>query len=380
MDTATANPSRQAAQSERALPTRDPGSLKFAASDGFQAELRRRVDHYFESTGQRPRDCPRMYLKTAIVVVWFAAAYTLLVFFAQTWGQALPLVASFALSVAAVTFNIQHDGSHQAYSNRRWVNRLAAVTMDLVGASSYLWHWKHDVFHHTYTNVSGHDTDIEVGILGRLAPQQPRRRGHAWQHLYMWLAYALMTSRWHLWGDFEEAIAGRIRGHRVPRPRGWDLAVFIGGKVFSLTLILVIPMLLHPVWLVILFYLLATGIMGIVQAVVFQLAHCVEEADFPVPQGDTLRMEHAWARHQVETSVDFARGSRLLGWLLGGLNFQIEHHLFPRVCHVHYPALSVIVEETCQEFGVRYAANSTFWAGVGSHFRWLRRMGASGTA
>ena len=124
---------------------------------------------------------------------------------------------------------------------------------------------------------------------------------------------------------------------------------------------------------------LVTSYVLLVFSVVFQLAHCVEEAAFPLPRQDTGRMEKGWAVHQVETTVDFARGNRLLSWFIGGLNFQIEHHLFPRVCHVHYPALAPLVEETCREFGLPYMAHETFRAGVGSHFRWLRRMGRSNT-
>jgi linoleoyl-CoA desaturase len=123
----------------------------------------------------------------------------------------------------------------------------------------------------------------------------------------------------------------------------------------------------------------ASFVQGVVLGVVFQLAHCVEEAAFPLPRKDTGRMEAAWAIHQIETTVDFARDSRLPSWFIGGLNFQIEHHLFPQICHVHYPALSQLVEETCRAFGLRYVAHETFLAGVASHFRWLRRMGIAGT-
>jgi linoleoyl-CoA desaturase len=125
---------------------------------------------------------------------------------------------------------------------------------------------------------------------------------------------------------------------------------------------------------VLLFYAVVAGVEGIVMSVVFQLAHAVEEAEFP-EQPDTGRIEKHWAIHQVETTVNFARGSRVVSWLLGGLNFQIEHHLFPQISHVNYPAISKVVEQTCRDWGVRYVEHRSFWAGVASHFRWLRRMG-----
>jgi linoleoyl-CoA desaturase len=139
-------------------------------------------------------------------------------------------------------------------------------------------------------------------------------------------------------------------------------------------------MLFHPAWTVLLFYVAASFVQGVVLAVVFQLAHCVEEAAFPLPRQDTGRMASAWAVHQVETTVDFARASRLLSWFIGGLNFQIEHHLFPQICHVHYPALAPLVEQTCREFGLRYVAYETFMAGAVSHFRWLRRLALADNA
>jgi linoleoyl-CoA desaturase len=348
---------------------------KFPKDDGFQAELGRRVAAYFRTTGKPERDCWQMYLKSVFILAWTAVSYWLLVFVAQTWWQALPAALSLSCGLAAIGFAIQHDGGHNAYSRRSWINRLAAWSLDLMGASSYLWYWKHHIFHHTYSNVAGQDTDIELGAALRVSPHQRRLWFHRWQHFYLWPLYGLMAGRWHLYGDFKDYFAGKIGPHPIPRPKRWDLAIFWAGKAFSLGYFLVLPMFIHPVWLVLLFYLIVTGALGIMMSVVFQLAHCVEEADFPLPDTETNRMGSAWAVHQAETTVDFARRSRLLSWWLGGLNFQIEHHLFPRVCHIHYPALSKIVEATCRDYGVKYAVHPTFWAGITSHFRWLRRMG-----
>jgi linoleoyl-CoA desaturase len=350
---------------------------KFDNAGGFQTEVRRRVEELMRASGRRERDCPQMYLKTAVIFAWLALSYALLLFVVAAWWQALLVAVSLGLAMASVGFSIQHDGAHQAYSRHAWVNKLMAMTVNLIGASSYFWHWKHDVFHHTYVNITGHDTDIDVGPFARLSPHQPRRWIHRWQHLYMWLLYGLMTVRWHVYGDFHDLIAGKVGVHKVPRPRGWDLAVFLGGKAVFL-LGLALPLLVHPVWVVLLFYTTASLVVGLAMSIVFQLAHCVPEADFPLPRPSTGRMEKPWAVHQVETTVDYARRSRVLAWLLGGLNFQIEHHLFPRMCHVNYPAISGLVEETCREFGVRYAEHASVLAGLRSHFRWLRRMGTTG--
>lgn len=356
-------------------PGRSSERPKFRPIDGFQGELRSRVDAFFARTGRRPRDNATMYLKTAVIIGIFALSYIVLVFFVANWWHAL--VTSLVLGGAAglIGFNIQHDGSHLAYSDHPWINKLTAMSLDLIGASSYMWHWKHVASHHIYANITDHDADVDLGAFARVTPHQPRYVFHRLQHFYLWALYGFMTIRWHLYGDFRDLIVREIGGQRIPRPRGKELLIFIAGKALFFTLAFVLPMLFHSWWKVLLIYALVAGIVGVVLSIVFQLAHCVEEADFPIPDIETNKMETNWMVHQVLTTVDFARRSKLMCWLLGGLNFQVEHHLFPKICHVHYPEISKIVEATCREFGVRYNEHKTLWSGLVSHYRWLRRMG-----
>jgi linoleoyl-CoA desaturase len=350
--------------------------VKFGRDDSFYVEVRRRVEEFCRSTGRRQRDCPQMYLKTAILLTSLAGSWALLVFVASTWWHAVLLSIVVGLTTASIGFNIQHDGSHQAYSDHAWINRLTAMTMDLIGASSYLWHWKHPVFHHTFANITGHDTDIDYGMVGRLTPHQRRRWMHRWQHFYLWPLYGIVMVKWKFFDDFKEVIRGRIAAnHRIPRPKGWDLVTFFVGKAIFVGWIFIIPSFFHAWWVVLLFYVFIEAVLGITMSVVFLLAHMVEPADFPMPAKETGRIEKPWAIHQVETAVDFSRESRVAAWLLGGLNFQIEHHLFPRYCHVNYPAISKIVEETCKEFGVKYGEHITLMDGIKSHFRFLRELG-----
>jgi linoleoyl-CoA desaturase len=351
--------------------------LTFGRDNSFHVELRRRVDEYFQQTGRRQRDCPQMYLKTAIILLAFVGLYSALVFVSLTWWQALLLATLLGLSMAAIGFNIEHDGAHQAYSIYSWINRLMAMTLYLLGASSYVWHWKHDVVHHTYVNITGHDADIELGIVGRLTPHQRLLRFHRWQHFYLWPLYGLNVIKWQLYDDFRDVILGRIGPHRMPRPKNWGLVRFVGAKALFFSMAFVVPIMWHRSWSVLLFYSVTVITAGVVVSVVFQLAHCVEEAEFPIPRKDSSLLENAWAIHQVETTVNFARRSRLQSWLLGGLNFQVEHHLFPRLCHVNYPLISKLVEETCREYGVAYREHPSFRVGLASHFRWLRRMGTA---
>lgn len=353
----------------------DAPHLKFAPAGGFQAEVRRRVEDYFTRTGQRPRDCPGMYVKSAVILAWFALSYGLLVFAADAWWQVLPLGVSLALAMAAVGFSVQHDARHHGYSERAWVNKLMALSLDLVGGSSYVWGWKHNILHHTYVNITGHDNDIDLGPLGRLSPHQPHRWYHRFQHWYLWPLYALVSVKWQLVDDFKDVAVGRVGTYRMPRPRGRDLLTFILGKSLFVFLALGLPLLVYPWWTVLLGFAMVSGVTGIVLSIVFQLAHAVGEAEFPLPEDGEKRMARDWAVHQVESTVDFAPQSRLVTWFLGGLNYQIEHHLFPRICHLHYPELAPIVRATCADFGIRYAVHPTVASGIAAHYRWLREMG-----
>jgi linoleoyl-CoA desaturase len=348
------------------------GRVTFEADDGFHAELKRRVRIELHESGRPSEGGLSMALKTGTILIWLVTSYALLVFSHASWWQASLLAVSLALAVAGTGFAIQHDANHGAYPGNVVVNRFMGFTLDLLGASSYLWHWKHNIFHHTYTNIEGADHDLNAKPFGRLAPDQTRYGGHRFQHIYMWALYGFMLPKWHLVDDFQNALEARIDDNRIPRPRGGDLVQLLAGKAVFLAWALVIPMFFHRWWVVLVFYGATSFMVGLLLAVVFQLSHCIEEADFP-PQG--ANVPEGWARHQVHTTVDFARTNRALTWYLGGLNYQIEHHLFPKVCHLDYPRISGIVEDVCTQYGVRYVAHDSMHGALASHWRWLRRMG-----
>ncbi|MCP4782279.1 MAG: acyl-CoA desaturase [Fuerstiella sp.] len=337
--------------------------------------LRKRVDAYFAETNVTKRDNPRMYVKTVIILAWLTLSYVSLVFWATTWPQALVLSVSLGVAMSAAGFNIMHDGGHGSYSRFPLINRLAAFSLDILGGSSYFWRRKHNVVHHSYTNVTGIDDDIDVGPLGRLSPHQRRIGVHRFQQFYLWFLYGLITFKWQFYDDAAGLITGRIGQMTMPRVKAWDLTFMLIGKLIFLALAVGLPLYLHEWQHVVLWFFVASFAQGVVLSVVFQLAHCVEQAEFYQPDPASMRIDNAWAVHQVVTTVDFARGSRLVSWFTGGLNFQIEHHLFPHICHLHYPALSRIVEQTSAEFGVPYHSHPTMRSAVKSHFLWLRRMG-----
>jgi linoleoyl-CoA desaturase len=315
-----------------------------------------------------------MVVKTVTHAAALAVLYGLLVFFATTWWQAAVLAVLLGLVLAGIGFNVQHDASHGAYARSRGVNRVLAHGLDLLGGSSYVWRTKHNHLHHTHPNVAGRDDDIDIGILGRLSPAHRRLPFHRLQHFYLWILYGFLSAKWFLLDDFVALARGRVGGGVLPRPGTVDLIVLFAGKVVFATMAFVLPALFHPFWVVLIFYGVTSFTLGLTLAIVFQLAHCVEEADFSTA-GDE---EGDFALRQLGSTVDFAHGNRLLTWYLGGLNYQVEHHLFPRICHVHYPALAPIVRQACADHGVTHRTHPTFRSALRSHYRWLRRMGRPG--
>lgn len=313
-----------------------------------------------------------MYLKTAVVLCWFAMSYWLLYFRAHGSLQLVLGSISLALAMAGIGFNIQHDGSHEAYSCRHIVNRTMSFSLDLIGGSSYVWRHKHNHIHHVYTNVIGLDEDLDLGFLGRLSSLVPARQIHKYQHLYLWALYGLVALNWHFYSDFERIGRQRIGIHRLARPRFTELAIFIVGKLAFLCLMFVVPTTQRPIQSVVAIYCLVAFCLGLTLAVVFQLAHCVEPAHFAGVH-DVDNREREWCVRQVEATVNFAPSSRLLTWYLGGLNYQIEHHLFPKVCHLHYPALAPIIERVCRDFGIRYSVHTSFTSALAAHYRHLKR-------
>jgi linoleoyl-CoA desaturase len=354
-----------------------PGpSATFLPKSAFQRELQARVAEYFAATGQSSRGDGRMYLKTAVMLAWLLASYVALVFVVSSPPLAVAAAVSLGLAMAGVGFNVQHDGNHGAYSERPGVNRLMALTLDLLGGTAYFWHYKHNVAHHGHPNVDGHDDDINVGVLARFSPHQRWYPHQRLQHLYVWLLYALLALEWQLTGEFRNFYSKSRYGQvPVPRPQGRERVTFWVGKLVFFGLAFGLPLALHPPARVLGLFVVSSGTLGLVLAVVFQLAHCTDKASFRQVTAEARVLPRGWAEHQVESTTDFARGNRWVSWYVGGLNMQIEHHLFPRICHVHYAALAPIVEETCRAHGVPYSAHSTCLDALAGHLRWLLALG-----
>jgi linoleoyl-CoA desaturase len=353
-----------------------PPRVRFARDDGFHAAVKRRAAEHFEATGRARWGEGAMHAKTCVILGWFAGSYALLLLWGGTSAWlAVALTLSVALATAGIGFSVMHDANHGAYSRSARVNRAWGLALDFVGGSSYLWRFKHNVQHHTYANVDGMDADVDAGPFLRLAGSQRLRCFHRWQHVYGWLLYGVLAVKWWFVDDVLDLVRGRIGQLPFPRPRGRELVAVLAGKAVFLTWALVVPVLVfRSGWPVVLF-LFGSLTLGVVLATVFQLAHAVPEAEFHAAASGDQRMPTGWAEHQVRATVDFAPSNRLLGWYVGGLNFQIEHHLLPDVCHVHYPALAGIVEATCGAHGIPYRTQPTLRAALAAHYRFLRTLG-----
>ncbi|MDP2676148.1 MAG: acyl-CoA desaturase [bacterium] len=347
--------------------------ITFAKATTFSEELQKNVEEYFKTTGEKKRDNPLMFFKAALMFAWCGAAYYLLIFTTNTWVEAIGYTLFLSFAVLGIGLNVQHDGNHGAFSKRKWVNYIMGYSLDIIGGSSFFWRKKHNIAHHTYTNIQGADDDIDLGIFARMAPEQPWRRFHRFQHIYLWFLYGLMFFRWHF--DFEAFRKSLFPPKDGPQPGTWDRITFLGGKIIFFNLAFIIPMLYHPWWGVLVCYAFGIFSISAVTAIVFSLAHTMDETEFPLPNPQTLHIPSEWMKHQLQTTVNFSPNNPLLTFYLGGLNYQVEHHLFTRISHIHYPKLAPIVQETCKKFGIHYRVNTTLWGAIQSHYQFLKKMG-----
>ena len=348
---------------------------RFASTRSFHTELKTRINQYFEESGKSMTGGTSLISKAVLLIGAMITLYVHLVFFTPPTLLALVECAVLGCVVAAIGFNVMHDGAHGSFSRHSWLNKIAAFTLNVLGGSSYMWNAKHNLIHHTYTNIEGHDDDIDIRPFMRMTAEQPRHWPHRFQHLYFWFLYCMLYLSWIFVMDYQKYFKRQI-GAAALRPMATDdHLVFWGFKVLNLGLYVALPIYMVGFlpWLA--GFVLSAAVAGFVLSIVFQLAHTVEHAAFPVPHAETHRLDDEWAIHQVRTTANFATDNKLVSWLVGGLNFQIEHHLFPKISHIHYPAISKIVQQVCDEFSVTYNNYAKTRYAVASHVAFLRQMG-----
>jgi linoleoyl-CoA desaturase len=350
-------------------------SLRFTQRRNFQKTLNQRVNAYLRDNNIPGRDLPAMYLKTAIVLAWWLGTYLLLLLGNFPLPVNVLLCLVWALAIASVGFNVMHDANHGGYSNHPGVNRLFSLSAEMLGISGFRWRTKHNIWHHTYTNIAGFDDDVETFGLMRLTPRAPWKPLYRAQVLYFPVIYSMIALEFFL-RDFMMVLVGKSDANHVyPKMDAVDKVTFWTGKLFFITIMFVLPLLVYPWWQVLIGFFIVMLTVGLILGVIFQLAHINGDADFPEPLENPQRVENEWAVHQVETTADFAPKNRLLNFYIGGLNYQIEHHLLPHICHLNYPRLAPIVRATCEEFGIRYISYPTWREAFKCHLHELRLLG-----
>jgi len=353
---------------------------KFSKVNGndFSSTLKRRVNEYFKVNNLSRQGNERMVLKT----IFMLSLFFIPIIFICSGMVASPalLVGLYIISglgMAGIGMGIMHDALHGSYSKNQKVNKFMGYTMNLIGANATVWKIQHNVLHHTYTNIDEADDDINAPFFLRFSPHAKRNKLHKFQHLYVWFFYGLSTISWITAKDFVRLNRYRQMGFFKGKNRlRTEVLKIIAWKVVYYSYALVLPIIMVPLapWIVILAFLAMHFVTGVLISVVFQTAHVMPSTDFPLPDKNGL-IANDWSIHQLATTSNFSPKSGFFSWLIGGLNYQIEHHLLPNVCHVHYRKLSTIVAQTAREYGIPYHTKKTFTAAIWDHVKMLRQLG-----
>lgn len=357
-------------------------NLRFATGNPqFFPTLNQRVNQYFKSNNISKHANAAMVFKTFVMFAIYFTPYGLLLSGVlesdlSRWMAAIGM----GLGMAGIGLSIMHDANHGAYSSKQWVNDLLGATLNLVGGHAFNWKVQHNVLHHTYTNVHEVDEDISPRGVLRMAPGSDWKPMHRYQHIYAWFFYGLLTFVWILFKDFQRLTKYQQEGMvQRQKSNAWkEWTVLLITKAVYILYICVIPIVVLDIsfgtWFI--GFLTMHYIAGFILAIIFQPAHVIDGTLYPEPD-DQGNLENNWAVHQMQTTTNFARRNRLFSWYVGGLNYQVEHHLFPQICHIHYKSIAPIVEATAKEFGVPYKSKDTFFEALADHARMMRQLGQS---
>jgi linoleoyl-CoA desaturase len=345
------------------------------SNQAFFISLRKSVDAYFTSQQIKKSGNIKLYLKTIILIPAAIAIYVSLLLIEIPAPVSLLLCVLLGSILASIGFNVMHDACHGSYSSKKWVNNTLGLTLNALGGNAFFWKQKHNILHHTYTNIAGVDDDIAQSKLLRQSPAQEWMPVHKYQHLYLPIAYSLMIFMWVGLRDFDKYFKKRIHNTPLQKMDTQEHILFWVSKLLYALFYIVVPILFVGFlpWLI--GYVTMGLVMGLILAFVFQLAHAVEGPEFDAVALEDKVIETEWAVHQLKTTANFAPKDKLLTWLVGGLNFQVEHHLFPRISHIHYPALSKIVQEQCRQFNLPYHSFPTMSRAIVSHVRIMKQLG-----
>ncbi len=353
--------------------------LKFNNQDkpGFYAELRKEVDRYFIDNGISKNANTSMVLKTIFFLSSLVLLYFLIILEIYEASITLVFASLIGMVQAFIGFNVSHDAIHGSYTKSKKLNKLIGYTFNLIGANAYVWEITHNQVHHTYTNIPGHDEDLDVAPgLVRLSPQDEHKEYMRFQHIYAFFLYCLSSLSWVFRKDYKKFFQTKVgqqdnRNHPMK-----EYYILFGFKLVYYGLFIVLPLVVMDItwWQFLVGFLVMHLSEGLVLASIFQLAHTVEDTEFPSPD-QNWQMEESWARVQMIGTANFSIKNPIITFFTGGLNYQIEHHLFPLVCHIHYPALSPIVERVASKHGIPYNGENSFFGALKSHYIVLKELG-----
>src|SRR5690606_1504686 len=304
----------------------------------FFRTLNSRVNAYFKDNNIKKTGNWKIYLKTVILFSIFLTPYFLILSLSLPFWAHLLLSVVIGIGMAGIGMNVMHDGNHGSYSSKSWVNKIMGGSIYILAGNVYNWQVQHNVLHHTYTNIHGHDEDLDAGRIIRFTKEAKWHRFHKFQHYYSVFLYGLLTFNWALTTDFKQmkSYLGRKLSYGKPKSPTFHWTMLFVTKIIYFSIWLVVPMVLGITWWKVLIgFFVMHYVAGLILSVVFQLAHVVEDTHNPVPN-ESGEMENTWAIHQLYTTANFAPKNRLMNWYTGGLNHQIEHHIFPNISHVHY--------------------------------------------
>jgi linoleoyl-CoA desaturase len=356
------------------------GNIKYSRQKlDFTTELRNSVNKYFSKNNIQPYGNRKIYMKTAFMTLLYLAPFILMISGVVT--SAIFVLACWfimGLGMSGLGMVTMHDANHGSFSKHQWVNRLFGNSLYLLGGFPPNWRYQHNTLHHGFTNIEGHDEDIAPPGILRFSPHRPLKKIHRYQHIYAWFFYSLMTISWIIAKDFRRLKKYKEMGVRLNGKRKFNrlLVDVIISKIVYYSAFLVIPLLTIPVaWYWVLGgFLLMHFTSGLVLSTIFQTAHVVPSSEYPVPDEDG-GLDNNWAVHQLYTTCDFSPKSTIFSWLTGGLNYQVEHHLFPNISHIHYREISKIVQTKAKEYGLPYHVNKTFAGAVWQHIKMLKLLG-----
>ena len=355
-------------------------TIKFSRKDSanFFKTLNSRVNKYFKNNNIKRTGNWEIWIKTLIMFTMFLAPYFMILTISMPGWIQLLLVLVMGIGMAGVGMNVMHDGNHGSYSKKSWVNKLMGGSIYILAGNVYNWKVQHNVLHHTYTNIHGHDEDLDAGHIFRFTKHVQWRWYHKFQHYYSVLLYGLLTINWAITTDFlqmKRYMKRKLAHGKFPNPFvNWSTLVFT--KILYMSIWIVIPILaLNLVWWKILIgFFLMHYTAGLILSIIFQLAHVMDEADMPLPKEDGT-LKNTWAIHQLMTTVNFSPKNKLISWFTGGLNYQVEHHIFPNISHIHYSKIAEIVKKTAKEFNLPYNEFKSTRKAIIAHFNYLKLMG-----